>query len=380
MRHTLFFLLIFGFIGSGFAQHKRREIGAFPEIDSMEVKVDSSEVIYKNKLLIFPLAALSTETSWVFGFANAFVFKTSKKDKKLRTSTMPSGILYTLNKQILIGLGANIFLPKEKYVIRFENSFSKFPDKFWGIGNDTPESGKESYTFTQFFINPQLHRKIKNNFFVGAGWDFQSVYDISYEANGNFAKQQVAGIYNRESYRVSGYSVFLMNDSRNHAYQPDKGYLLRIKFSNFNQNVGSNYNFQVVEADYRKFFNLKNGRTWGFQGLATFTFGNVPYRSLAVLGGNLMMRGYYAGRYRDKKFIGTQAEYRFPIYKRIGGVGFGGIGQVAEELNDLSIDKFKIAVGAGLRVSVLPKEKLNLRFDVAYGNMINYYVVLAESF
>jgi hypothetical protein len=29
---------------------------------------------------------------------------------------------------------------------------------------------------------------------------------------------------------------------------------------------------------------------------------------------------------------------------------------------------------------VLPKEKLNLRFDVAYGNTINYYVVLAESF
>ena len=363
-----------------FGQNKNREIGTFPEIDSTEVKHDTSKVLYKNKLLVFPLAALSTETSWVFGIANAFIFKTSKKDKKLRTSTMPSGFLYTLNKQILVAIGANIFLPKEKYIIRFENTFSKFPDKFWGIGNNQPESGKESYTFTQFYINPQLHRKVTRNFYLGAGWDFQNVYDIAYEANGNFAKQEVIGIYNRSNYRVSGYSLFIMNDSRNHAYVPDKGYLLRVKFSNFNRSVGSNYDFQVIEADYRKFLHLGNNRTLAFQGLGTFTFGDVPFRSLAVLGGNTIMRGYYSGRYRDKKFIGSQIEYRFPIYWRIAGVGFTGIGQVAEEFNDLGFDRFKVAVGGGLRVAVLPKEKLNLRFDVAYGNQLNYYVVLAESF
>ncbi len=379
MKLILIFL-ISAFASACLAQNKNREIGNFPEIDSTEVKIDTSVVVYKNKLLVFPLTALSTETSWVFGFANAFIFKTSKKDKNLRTSTMPSGFLYTLNKQILIGLGANIFLPKEKYIIRFENSFSKFPDKFWGIGNETPESGKESYTFTQFYINPQLHRKIKKNFFIGAGWDFQSVYDISYDAGGNFAYQKVVGIYNRTNYHVSGYSLFLMNDSRNHAYIPDKGYLLRVKFSNFNKGVGSNYDFKVVEADYRKFFNLGHNQTLAFQGLGTFTFGDVPYRSLAVLGGNTIMRGYYSGRFRDKKFIGSQLEYRFPIYWRIAGVGFTGIGQVADEFSDFGVDRFKVAVGAGLRVAVLTKEKLNLRLDVAHGNQINYYIVLAESF
>jgi len=380
MRFTFIVFIILCSIASCIAQVKKREVGNFPEIDSMEVKVDTSQIIYKNKLLVFPLIALSTETSWVFGVANAFVFKTSKKDKKLRTSTMPCGILYTLNNQILVGLGANIFLPKEKYVIRFENTFSRFPDKFWGIGNDTPEEAKESYTFTQFYIDPQLHRKITKDFFIGIGYDFQTVYDIKYEATGNFAKQEVAGIYNRTNYQVSGYSIFFMNDSRNHAYQPDKGYLLRVKFANFNQHVGSNYNFQVIEADYRKYIKVGREQTLALQGLGTFTFGDVPYRSLAVLGGNVIMRGYYSGRYRDKKFIGSQIEYRFPIYKRIAGVGFAGIGQVAAEMGDLGFDRFKVATGAGLRVSVLPKEKLNLRFDVAYGNQINYYVVLAESF
>ncbi len=375
----ILFPLFFLFTGSLIAQNKNREIGAFPQPADSTAKTD--EIIYKNKLLIFPIIALSTETNWVFGVANAYIFKTSKKDPTLRTSTMPSGFLYTLNKQILIAIGANIFLPREKYIIRFENSFSKFPDKFWGIGNETPENAKESYTFTQFYINPQLNRKITKNFFLGLGFDYQDVFDIEYDSTGNFAKQEVIGIYQRDSYHVLGYSFLLTHDSRNHTYTPNKGSLLRVKLSNFNQHVGSDYNFQGIDIDFRKFIDLKHKQVLALQGLGVFTFGEVPYRNLAVLGGNSIMRGYYGGRYRDKKFIGAQAEYRFPIYKRFSGVTFGSIGQVADEIPDINFSRFKFAGGAGLRFAVLPKENLNLRFDLAAGNNgLNYYIVLAESF
>ena len=85
------------------------------------------------------------------------------------------------------------------------------------------------------------------------------------------------------------------------------------------------------------------------------------------------MRGYYAGRYRDKKFLGAQVEYRFPIYWRISGTTFASTGQVADELNDFHFGGFKWAGGVGLRFAVLPSEKLNLRFDVAHGETLNYY-------
>ena len=106
VRWSLIFC--FALLASGvFAQRRRTEVSPLPQ------SFDSVKVTYKNKLLIFPIVALSTETSWVLGIANAYIFKTSKKDPALRTSTMPSGFLYTLNDQILIALGANIFLPKE---------------------------------------------------------------------------------------------------------------------------------------------------------------------------------------------------------------------------------------------------------------------------
>src|SRR5436190_3581464 len=359
------------------AQTKHTEIGAFPATDT----TGAAQVTYKNKLLIFPLVALSTETSWVFGFANAYIFKTSKKDPNLRTSTMPSGFLYTLNDQILIAIGANIFLPKEKYIVRFENSFSKFPDKFWGIGNYTPASAVENYTFTQFYLNPQISRKVWGDYFAGVGLEYQDVFRIKYDSGGNFEKQEVVGIYNRKSYHVFGYSLLLTHDSRNHAYQPDKGALFRVKFANFNHQVWSDYDFHTVEVDFRRFISVGSNQVLAFQGYSILTFGDVPYRNLAVLGGNSMMRGYYSGRYRDKTFIGAQAEYRFPIHKRFSGVCFVSGGQVSDVLGDMSFSGFKPAGGLGLRFAVLPKEKLNLRFDVAAGNeLVNYYIVLAESF
>lgn len=366
------------FLGSwaGFAQEdeKSTEISALPK------SIDSTHIGYKNKLLVFPIVALSTETSWVFGIANAYVFKTSKKDPTLRTSTMPSGILYTLKDQILIALGANIFLPREKYIIRFENTFSKFPDKFWGIGNNTPSSAEESYTISQFYINPAISRKIRRNLFLGVGIEYQSVFNIKYKAGGNFEKDQVLGIYNREEYSVFGMSALITFDSRNHAYTPNHGSLFRVKFSDFNKNLASDYNFHLFDVDIRKFFQLKPQNILAFQYYGMFTFGDVPYRHLALLGGNAMMRGYYGGRYRDKMFMGLQAEYRFPVYWRFGAATFASAGQVADNGTQFNFSGLHYAVGGGIRFSVLPRENLNLRFDVAYGDKVNYYVVLAESF
>jgi Omp85 superfamily domain len=345
-------------------------------------KKDSIKPSYKNKFLVFPLVALSTETNWVFGVANAYIFKTAKKDSALRVSTIPSGLLYTLNNQILIALGANIFLPKERYIIRFENSFSKFPDKFWGLGNNTDDRNSESYTFTQYYINPQLYRKVFGDFFLGGGVDFQRVFDIEYNAGGYFDQDKVLGVSDRSSYSVFGYSFFINHDSRNHAYVPDLGSLFRIKFSNFNTSIGSDYDFRTIEIDYRKYLKITKHSVLAIQSLSTLNFGDVPYRNLAILGGNNMMRGYYAGRFRDQKFSGVQAEYRFPIKGRVGGVGFAGFGQVARDFSDFGFDKLKPSLGGGIRVAVLRHDKLNLRFDVAGGSggSLNYYIVLAESF
>ena len=110
------------------------------------------------------------------------------------------------------------------------------------------------------------------------------------------------------------------------------------------------------------------------QAFGLFTFGDVPYRNLASLEKQPDDAGLLWGQVRNKMYINTPAEYRFPVYWRFGAVAFASAGQVADNFSQLSFSKFHYAAGAGIRFSVLPRENLNLRFDVAYGNKVDYIV------
>ena len=79
------------------------------------------------------------------------------------------------------------------------------------------------------------------------------------------------------------------------------------------------------------------------------------------------MRGYYEGRYRDRQYVMTQLEYRFPIWKGFRGAVFAGAGDVADELSHFSRPEFKHSLGGGLRYVLIPKEQISLRVDVGYG-------------
>ncbi len=382
LTRALFFISFFAALN--LCSYSQNQESTHTQEPNFFTKKDSAKHTHKNKLLVVPIVALSTETSWVFGAGSFYVFKTAKHDSALRVSSLPCGFLYTLNNQILIAVGANIFLPKEKYNIRFENTFSKYPDRFWGIGNNTDSREKkyENYTFTQFYINPQIYRRVKGDLFLGVGVDFQRVFNIQYEAGGYFTQDNVLGVTDKSSYTVFGTSFIINYDSRKHAYVPNKGELFRMRFTNFAESLGSDYSFQQMEIDYRKFIPITKRSVLAIQSLSLFNFGNVPYRNLGVLGGNNIMRGYFMGRYRDLKFSAVQAEYRFPVKGIFGGAAFVSTGQVGNRFGEFGFEKLKISYGAGVRATIFKQDKLNLRFDVATNpsGVLNYYVLVAESF
>ena len=85
--------------------------------------------------------------------------------------------------------------------------------------------------------------------------------------------------------------------------------------------------------------------------------------------------------FRDRHFVATQLEYRFPLWWRFGAVAFAGIGDVFGPSSDLSIQNLKYSVGTGLRFVVDPAERLNVRLDYGYGTEGGcFYFVVGESF
>jgi outer membrane translocation and assembly module TamA len=79
------------------------------------------------------------------------------------------------------------------------------------------------------------------------------------------------------------------------------------------------------------------------------------------------VRGYKAGRYRDKLMLTSQAEYRLELPKRFGVAAFFGIAEVAPKLGAFNNENLKPGGGVGLRYTLAKKTHVNLRVDYAAG-------------
>jgi hypothetical protein len=92
--------------------------------------------------------------------------------------------------------------------------------------------------------------------------------------------------------------------------------------------------------------------------------GDVPFYDLCFL----QQRGFPVTRYMDDAMFSTQGELRWRFYKRLGLVGFVGAGGVAEEITKANASNLVYSYGAGLRFSVLPTQRINLRLDYAHSS------------
>ena len=353
-------------------------------VDKLKLPIKSPANI--QHVLILPIIARSIETGWSFGGAGAGTFRlrshdtaATLRDTVSRTSNVEAVALYTTRKQFVSAINGSIYFPGEHWILNEQLSYSSFPDEFWGLGKKAPNSNEEDYSFKQYFafLHPQL--LIAKKLFLGVVYQYQRVFNIDYDSGGLFDTQKVVG---RGGYHISGLGLSITYDTRNNAFAPDRGSMLQFYFDQFAPYFGSNYLYTSYILDLRRFISVYRNQVLALQAFGSFNSGEVPLRSLAYLGGSSLMRGYYEGRYRDKNAAVIQAEYRIPLFWRLGAVGFGDIGNVGPELKDVNLEHFKYSYGGGLRVALNQKERLNLRLDygLAKGGSNGFYLQLGEAF
>ena len=346
---------------------------------------DSTLRIVKNKkkLVGFPAVLHSPEFSWAFGGAGSYNFRFKRKDSLIRTSFVQAFGIVTLRKQLVFGIDGNIFFPKELFILRIHASISRFPDRFWGLGNNSRDEDRENYAISQYYLFPQLLRNVYRKFYVGAAYESQNVFSFEYQqkANGDpsiFDQQNVAG---RKGSFISGLGVLLLWDSRNNAFSSSRGSYFQYYISQFSSILGSQFNYFSQILDARKFTSLSRTTVLAFQVLAHLNQGDVPIRSMANIGSASIMRGYYEGRYTHKNLIAAQCELRQNLISRFGVVAFVGLGRVASEISAFTLTDWKPSYGGGIRVALDESEKLNIRVDFGYGhNESGVYLNLSEAF
>lgn len=162
--------------------------------------------------------------------------------------------------------------------------------------------------------------------------------------------------------------VRLNRETAPNRFYPTSGTMLDFTSDFFSQALGSKYTFQAYRFTFNKYSSLSKNQVLAYNLFVCGTGGQPPFYGNCIYGTNNELRGYTAGRYLDRYMFATQLEYRLSLAKRLGLVGFGGVGEVIPGGSQvLRINSFLPAGGGGLRFQLSKAYRVNLRADFARG-------------
>lgn len=335
----------------------------------------------KNGVFVLPLLYYTPDTRWAAGAAGVYYFRIPSKnanEHETRVSNIQFLTDYTQNKQLDVWGQWNVFTRNENFLYKGEIRFRNFPDRFYGIGNNTLKENEEIYEYNLFSVKTLFLKKIYPAVFVGFDYHFEKEYNFSYTPNKTLESGTIIG-YNGGIQSAIG--LVAIYDNRDNIINTYKGSLLELSSYFYAKQLGSTFNFSYLNLLYQKFWQIKRKHIIALQTKIRYGFGEIPLLDLSTAGNDDLLRGYPKNRFRDRHFTGSQVEYRFPLFWRLGMVAFAGAGDVFSNTNELSLKHLKYSVGTGLRFAVNPAERLNIRIDYGHGREGGYfYFVVAESF
>ncbi len=329
----------------------------------------------KGQLIPLPAIYFTPETRLAVGCIGVYLFKT---DGNARTSNIDFAAVFTQNKQIIIEPIYNIFTNGEKYFIKGSIIFTKFPEFFYGIGNETAQDTKENLSYKTFRVNNRVLRQMYPHLFMGFQHYYFKTYNVKFPQNSSYPPGSIPG---DKGSITSGIGPAVVYDTRDNILNATKGVYAEFSSTLYRKAFGSEFEFTNFTVDLRAFNRITSKAVLAIQGLVNFNVGHVPFKQQATIGGYTTMRGYYNGRYRDKNLVVLQAEWRQHLYKRLGCTVFANVGDVASKINGFNVDDMKATVGGGLRYQLSQKGKINIRFDAGFGrNTHGFYINISEAF
>jgi len=315
----------------------------------------------------YPYVYYTPETEVAFGVGGIITFYTAR-DMILRPSKAVLNGYYSTKKQYKISLAPQVYFLKNRYFFSANLDYGYYVDKYWGVGSDSPEIDNEQFISSgwgaevQFHVPPILEKIGFDK--LGFIYDYYNSTVRDKQSNPYLLDPTTRGNSGGIS---SGLGLLWLIDSRDNIFFPEGGGYHRFKVIFYQQELGSDFDFNRYELDLRRYLSPKQNMVVAAQIFFSQVGGYPPFYELSALGGGQIMRGYYYGRFRDKIYVAEQIELRTFFWKRLGAVAFAGMGNVTDEYDGLSLRQSQFSFGGGLRFKFNQAEKVNVRMDIGFG-------------
>ena len=241
-----------------------------------------------------------------------------------------------------------------RYLVRFNNS----PRYFWGLGFDSAMDDASRSTLTSRRVRARAEFLYRRGGLLQAGgflgYDFYRAADFS-------DPQAVAGLPLTTGYMTMG--AYFDLDTRDSRTAPSRGVYLMLEPGINIPLAGTAFFFSTeFTADF--YFPLWKGCVGAVDIYGNLLTGGAPWTMWPEAGGDVRLRGYYQGRYRDRNLLSFQLELRQTVYRSHGLAAWIGAGNVFPSFGELDIKNTLPTYGAGYRLSFLG---LVLRLDAGFG-------------
>jgi hypothetical protein len=353
-------------------------LSAQEKADTTAQKADSTE--QKNiDWFAYPYVFYSPETDFAVGGGGIVYFYLSR-DSLTKPSSITPSFYYSINKQFDFTIFPEVYFAQGKYYLYAYLSVGEYIDKFYGVGPTTVDIPEPGYLYRNAIIRGNFQWSFASDMKLGAVVDFQDRQILDKKANPYLLSDTVRG---SEGGRTVGIGPIASWDTRNHRFYPSDGHLFEISALFVSRAFGGDYDFNRFKVDLRWYHRLAKTEDHiiGIQGYGCFVRGFPGFYDLSAMGGKMLMRGYYTGRYRDYDYAAGQAEYRTRVLRRLGLVVFAGAGMVNSPSNPLRLKDLKPCYGFGIRYVFDVLEKIDIRADFGYGpGTTGAYVDIQQAF
>lgn len=253
--------------------------------------------------------------------------------------------------------------------------------RFYGTGSAAGEAGV-SVPIVQKggMFAPELLIHVGARTFVGLRYRGMQVETAVEGSTGLLPPSVAAALPQSITITSSGFGPRVTFDTRDNDMSPSSGTLAELRANFADQSFGSDLDYETYELS-GNYYRRAGPGVLGLRAYACRASERTPLFDLCFFGSGSDLRGYEAGRYRDRAMVAAQAEYRFPLAGRWGGVVFGGWGKVAPSFGEMDEQIDLPSVGFGVRWLASEKARVNLSVDVARGrDDTSLYVYVKESF
>jgi outer membrane protein assembly factor BamA len=325
--------------------------------------------------LIAPGLTYAPETG--FGIGVGALAVTNERRPGQRPDSYLANVLLTQRGQFTLALATDVWTRDNRWRVDADAAAIRFPNRFFGLGLTTPDTG-ERYTPTTFAASLSVQHAVRRRWYVGmrGAVDRTSLAGVS-------TAGRITTYPERDGWSLVSLGVLATYDSRDRIFAAQHGTLASLTITRADRAIGSEFVHTRLTADVREYVRVHPRVTLAAQARLDHVAGDMPFDRLPQLGGPTLLRGYFAGRFREKSLGVGQAEVRLgPWWDFVGLTVFAGAGGVAPDLAMLRDVRFRRAAGVGLRLVANPSTGLSLRVDYGRGEMGSrgWYFTVGEAF